>query len=257
MKHLYSKLLLLSAFVAMTINAQAQTTSNAILSFLKEKPKTTKTDCTGEDLMALLTDESLNWIEGIECENISLDNEKAGVTFNLRPSEGKSSAYMKFLLKKTPLMKTIRVIAYGVDLDNEGTTIEIKCNDNNYNSGSFIANKTTYDADCSKILDGITGKDNSISIPSINKSEAIDPLPLTSVTLSIPEQTRDRRIQFYGIRVYYQGTTDVVPTGVADIVTSDETTYEYFDMMGRRLPGIPDKGIYIRKCGNKVEKLCR
>lgn len=72
MKHFYTKALLLVAIFACENIAKAQTYEQQVISFLKEIPEENIQDCSPTDIMNLLTDESKDWIENIECQNIDL-----------------------------------------------------------------------------------------------------------------------------------------------------------------------------------------
>ena len=257
MKHFAIKMLPLSFLRVDVISLRAQNT-NTVIAFLRDTPKTSITDCTSEDLMNLLTNESLDWIESIECKNIQTDNQKAGLRISLS-KDNNESAYITFKFKQNCIMPAISFFAYGNDLDNNNSKVNIYINDELKIDSSFSYNEKSYSNNYTYILDGLNVKTDGANIPPISITGFTPAIPIRSCKIEIPKQNKNVRIQFYGIRVFHSSPIDEsdIETAVDEIpvVENAAKSIEYFDMMGRRLPEAPAKGIYIRKCGSKVEKI--
>lgn len=256
MKHFTIKMLLLFFLCFNTLLSRAQNT-NTVIAFLRHTPKTSITDCTSEDLMNLLTNESLDWIESIECKNIRTDNLKAGLLISIS-KDNPTSAYISFKFKSNCIMPAISFFAYGNDLDNTNSKVNIYINDELKKDSSFSLDDKSYSNNCTYILDGLNFKNGGANVPSIPVTGFTPAIPIRSCKIEIPKQNKNVRIQFYGIRVFHNSPIDEsdIETIVAEFqAEEDEKSIEYFDMMGRRLPEAPANGIYIRKCGSKVEKL--
>lgn len=252
--------LILSALTTQTAVAE---TKPQLISLLNGLPKADKTNCDASDLMSLLTTESLQWVESIECENVNISKTRAGVELG-KISNGGSSSYIKFNFKKENLMKMVRIRAYGVGRDKDNTKVIIYCNNDEILVGNWKV-KTNYSLDKFEEIEKSMNSGSGNYLPEyIMNSTVFDFITVYSITLSIPYQSESSdRCQFFGLQIFYDGTVD--ETGSSDIgyptivdeidENSGNLNVEYFDMMGRRLPEKPQTGIYIRKTGAKTEKL--
>jgi lipoprotein len=257
MKHFYTKtLLILVALFACENIAKAQNT-NSIIAFLKETPKTAKTNCSSEDLTNLLTDDSKQWVESIECQNINLDNIKSGVQMAVNiGSEFPSSITINFNKKKA--LQPLSLFIYANDCDNNESPMWISINDTEAQSNKVGFNVKSYINNCAAIIDAMNFKSGSIDVPNVPMT-GLNQIPLKSCKIEIKPDNRSRKIQLYGIRVYHNNN----PIDISDISVAVEgieaepgiKVCEYYDLMGRRLPEEPQSGIYVRKCGEKIEKL--
>ncbi len=252
----YNRIMTLAvAFITLAFNADAEI-RNTVIAFLKETPKANVYDCTAADLMDLLTDESKEWIEGIECRNINILSGKAGVEM-CASTENKESSYIKFNFKTSTVMCAIRCNPYLCLRGNSDVTLKMDMNGEGYGCTGNIseyANGLYENGTYNTILDYITGK--ATYKYSFNlEGDRIDPSsPLSSLTIEEPYQSDSPRIQFYGFKVFYDSID--TPTSVESIIDSGvKDSFEYFDLTGRRLLSVPEKGIYLRKSGNRVEKI--
>ena len=254
MKHFAIKMLLLS-FLCVSITFNASSYETAVISVLKEIPKKSINECTGEDIMNLLPEESVKWIESIECNNISIEGNKAGILINIY-KDNSNSSYIRFNFKNTLMLNTFRVVTFGNNIDQSQFPANIYVNDKEYTSGFFGYNSSVSTSkDCADLIKKI--RNSSVTI-YINGPEIMPLQPLKSIEVNMPSTNTVGKIQFLGFRIFYDGVVDNsdIETAVSELqVEEDEKSVEYFDMMGRRLPEAPAKGIYIRKCGSKVEKL--
>ena len=255
MKHFAIKMLILS-FLCVSITFNATAIDNVVIAFLKDQPTQKIQNCTGEELMNLLTDESLEFIESIECKNIDIIQDRAGVRMNITANE-ESSSNITLKFKNSRVPNATRITGFGTLLENDKTTIEIMCNDQEIAKGNFTYGSKISEIKYQQIYSEI--KSNKWQYLTVtNKENFTPPIPVKSVTINIPSQSDNNTIQFYGIKIYYDGVVDEsdIETAVAELPAENvEKSIEYFDMMGRRLPEAPAKGIYIRKCGSKVEKI--
>lgn len=257
MKHFYTKtLLILVALFACENIAKAQNT-NSIIAFLKETPKTAKTNCSSEDLANLLTDDSKQWVESIECQNINLDNLRSGVQMAVG-IDSENSSYITINFNKKKIMQSISLFVYANDCDNNESPMWISINEEEAKSNKVGFNVKSYINNCSAIIDAMNIKANSINVPNVPMT-GLNQIPLKSCKIEIKPDNRSRKIQLYGIRVYHNNN----PIDISDISVAVEgieaeqgiKVYEYYDLMGRRLPETPKSGVYVRKCAGKVEKL--
>lgn len=258
MKHFYTKVLLLVAVFSFmhTIYAQEVKYYNTVIAFLKETPKTSVNGCTFNDLMNLLTEESLKWVESIECSNVNFYGGNAGIEM-MSIDENKLSS-IKINFKRSNSMKVYRCNPFLVYRD-ESIPVKFEINNESYSyTGSIDAQAETIMKYTNQgILNIMTGT-TAISKPFFYTGNPITNTSLESLQIIIPYQNGNPKIQFYGFKIFYTGTEDLseVETAVEDLEAEQGIkVYEYYDLMGRRLPEAPNGGIYVRKCGGKVEKL--
>lgn len=262
---------MLIAVIIAAIPTQKANADSQVISLLKSLPKQSVTNCTSDQLMDLLDDASLEWVESIECEYINLDPSYAGVIIGSNTT-GENSSYIKFNFKKEKLMKMYNLWAFGAGMDVETTKVEIYLNDELIKEGvwKYNTNTTTSPAtDNTKIFTAITGASGMPPYFTYT-SDKSDSKPAYSIKVSIPYQSNRDKCRFYGLRIYYDGTVDAselesgsenveeeddIPTMVEEIELSAQSTVEYYDMLGRRLPQKPISGLYIRRTGSKIEKL--
>lgn len=256
MKHFYTRALLLLVALFSFVNIAKSQNINTVIAFLKETPKASITDCTSEDLMNLLTEESKEWIESIECQNINLDNQKSGVQMDV----SLGSEYPSFItinFNKKNALQAISLFAYAIDCDNKESPIWISINNETAQTYKVGYDSKAYINNCSAIIDAMNFKSNSINVPNIAVT-GLNQNPLKSCKIEIKPDNMARRIQFYGIRVYHNNNPiDIsdISVAVEDLEAEQEIrVYEYYDLMGRRLAEAPRSGVFVRKCGGKVEK---
>lgn len=259
MKHFYTKVLLILVALFSFVNIAKSQNVNTVIAFLKETPKGSITDCTSEDLMNLLTDESKEWVESIVCKNINLVSKKTGI--QLTPLDDiSSSTYLKITFNENKIFQALAIRFFGNGYDSN-VPVNFYINDELKQSEAFDYSRTAYDASNTSILQNLKGS-GTYSVPVISFTGYNPPILLKSCKIEIPNiygSNQDKKIQFYGIRVYHNNN----PLDITEIETSmgeveavkDETRYEYYDLMGRRLAEAPRSGAFMRKCGGKVEKL--
>lgn len=257
MKHLRFLSLAAILYVCAALPLQAVAYDNVVIAFLKQKPSHNSVDCTPEDLMELLTPESLEWVESVDCQYIRIDKDRAGVRLNVNAGDN-HGAYVRINFKPNRLMKIVRVRAYGVSLDTEDTRVEIDCNGTPYVSGNLSIDGKVFNSECDPILTNMVKNSGVVSVPAFTNPVNIAPLlPLRSVTFAVPEQKGNNCVQFYGFKIFYDGLQENSETSVieSDVsVENDHGSHEYYDISGRRLQTPPSRGIYLSKCGAKVEK---
>ena len=256
MKQLCAKICLVTALLFTgTIAAMAQT-QNAIISFLKEVPKGNIHNCTGEDLINLLDDDAKKWVESIECNNIDIVSGRSGVLIN-GSVENENDSWIKIRFKTTSLMNCLRINTYAIVLDNE-TPVTLMFDENEYLKKTIVDyNKNLLSMSAQNIYDAIN-KNNTTTIPPTAGSEIDPSLPLHSVFICIPKQKQNANVQFYGFRIFYNGITveNDISTGVSSTHESSENEKPvYYDLTGVRSAVPPASGIYIRKTGNRIEKI--
>lgn len=256
MKHFYTKaLLLLVAILAYNGISNAQTYEQQIISFLKEIPKDNISNCNGSDIMNLLTDDSQKWVENIECQNINIIKGKAGVYAKLS-NNTTTPAYIKIVFKQSNLMNAYRIVSYGNNILQDDINVKIFYNNIMYTQNKFGYERTAY---TSQNIDALNEVLTNFNIPIYINGDPISPMKtLNSIEVNIEPQGKSVEIQLLGFRIYYSGTEDLteVETAVEDLESELEIrVYEYYDLMGRKLAEAPRSGVFVRKCGGKVEKL--
>lgn len=256
MKHFYTKalLILVSLFASWNVT-KAQTYEQQVISFLKEIPEENIQNSSPTDLMNLLTDESKDWIENIECQNIDLIKGKAGIYANLS-KESTDPAFIKVNFKSSKLMNAYRVVSYGNNIEQPTINVSILLNNNPYIQKSFgYVAKVDSSKDLTFLNKVLSNFDNNVYI----NGNPLNPLePLSNIEILIEPRDMSIKIQLLGFRIYYSGTSDQsgIETGIKYIEkTQENNIIEYYDLMGRRLADAPQSGVYLRKCGSKVEKL--
>ncbi len=264
------KQIVIAMFIAVIIAAIPTHKANAdsqVISLLKSLPKQSVTDCTPDQLMDLLDDASLEWVESIECKYINLNPTYAGVIIGSNTT-GENSSYIKFNFKKEKLMKMYTLWAFGAGMDVETTKVEIYLNDTMIKEGEWGYYTTSSQQDIDKIFTAIT-KGSGMPPYFTYTSDKSESKAAYSIKVSIPYQSVADNCRFYGFRIYYDGTVDAselesgssteeeddIPTIVEEIEHSAQSTVEYYDIFGRRLPQKPNSGLYIRRIGAKTEKL--
>lgn len=258
MKQLCAKICLVTALLFTgTIAAMAQT-QNAIISFLKEVPKGNIHNCTGDDLINLLDDDAKKWVESIECNNIDIVSGRSGVLIN-GSVENKNDSWIKIRFKTTSLMNCLRINTYAIVLDNK-TPVTLMFDENVYLKKTIVDfKKDLLSMSAQNIYDAIINKNNTTTTVPFTVGSEIDPsLPLHSVSICIPKQKQNANVQFYGFRIFYNGITveNDISTGVSSTHESLENEKPvYYDLTGVRSAVPPASGIYIRKTGNRIEKI--
>lgn len=256
MKHFYTRFLLLAALLV--YGNEAYAVENTAIAFLKQAPESSINNCTPEDLKNLLTDEALGWVESIECNNVNLEKGIAGI--EMISSQETEKSFIRINFKKSKLMNGVRCNPYLIYRDNYGTAVNFEINEASYSyTGTINADPSSFLKNSnSSILDYMTGKKTFSKSFNYVGGQLSDTY-IESIQINEPVQNGNPRVQFYGFRIFYSGTADKsdVETTVEDIAETEqgEKVYEYFDLMGRRLPEAPESGIYLRICGGKVEKL--
>lgn len=256
MKQLCAKICLVTALLFTgTIAAMAQT-QNAIISFLKEVPKGNIRNCTGEDLINLLDDDAKKWVESIECNNIDIVSGRSGVLIN-GSVENENDSWIKIRFKTTSLMNCLRINTYAIILDNK-TPVTLMFDENEYLKKTIeFYNKNLLSMSARDIYDAIN-KNYTTTVQPTGGSEIEPSLPLHSVSICIPKQKQNANVQFYGFRIFYNGITveNDISTGVSSTHESSENEKPvYYDLTGVRSAVPPASGIYIRKTGNRIEKI--
>lgn len=255
-----SKLLVIAFFCSFYALISAQTYQNQRIAFLKNLPEATVDKATPEDLMQLLDESSAEYVESIECGNVSLNKQRAGVLLKL-VKEDTDPSFVKFNFKPAKLLNGYRIITYVNDLDGTGNVVNIDYNNIPYTSGISGTDSFKFDStvatssNCSSLLNYMSGFTKNIYI---NGDAITSTPPIRSITVTAPVSNGSKEIQFLGVRIIYTGTTD--ESGKSTIVeessffnSNDEVVY--YDIAGRRLTSAPTSGLYLRRCGSKTEKL--
>ena len=260
MKQLYFVPLLLSLFFPfLSVSAQTteEPTSPIAFTLLNKIPTASISDCSSQDLEALMNENAKEWISSVECDGVSVNANKGGVILK-KFGEDVSSITFKF--NSTKRFKVTRVRLYGsnnADYSTISTNPIIKVNNNVVDQESvqpFKKYSELTNTDYSKWCTC-----NTVSLESI---------PLEDLTI-IPTTAE---IRIVAVVLYFSGIEEGseeggddgddngednpgVSTGVNGVQQDATASYEYFDMQGRRLKSAPVSGLYIRRSAGKTEKL--
>ena len=155
-------------------------------------------------------------------------------------------------------MNCLRINTYAIVLDNE-TPVTLMFDENVYLKKTIVDfKKDLLSMSAQNIYDAIINKNNTTTVPFTVGSEIDPSLPLHSVSICIPKQEQNANVQFYGFRIFYNGITveNDISTGVSSTHESSENEKPvYYDLTGVRSAVPPASGIYIRKTGNRIEKI--
>lgn len=264
MKHFYTKALLILVTVFAFDNiANADYTT---YTFINKNPKT-EIECLSDNILEFMkefnetTEVSEINIDDIECNDIFLKvtsskPNNCGLILRSNKDENKI-AYLKLKFNPKNLFKATRIIIIGYSRDisaSTNTNLTLKYNENNIDfslTQTYTTEKTNNEIESALIAPSILLK--TLNSGVINPIEALSELEL----ILNPSQN-NTEYQLLGIRIYYNEVVDLseVETAVEDLeVEQGIRVYEYYDLMGRRLAEAPQSGVYVRKCGGKVEKL--
>lgn len=265
MKHFYTKaLLIIVGLLAFSNITKADYTT---ISFLKKEP-IESISCENTEAYELIKQENSNpdinnnFVTNITCDNIELKQPgthvRAGLWFVTNRDPYKVSSIVLNLNPRFA-MKVFRVmlIGYpqGIPTDHR---ISLFCNGNDilmntYNNETINAKKSF-----AEIQTEVFKSNPSLSyILNSGTIDSDDALTQLKIELK-PTVYENCEYQLLAIRLYYNEVVDLseVETAVEDLEAEQGIkVYEYYDLMGRRLPEAPKSGVFVRKCGGKVEKL--
>ena len=236
----------------------AQTSGNVIIGLLSETPTSTKSNCDGQDLMTLLSNDGKEWIESIECLNVDIVAGQAGAQLTLIQDNTQLS-YIQFNFKQSPLLKATNVSFYGFELIGNEFQPRLYINDiltdasgDKYFKRSTNSTLTT-STTASDIELGIQNKAGGVTPPRIYVTNLGDNGLVRSCKIELNANS-NIRIPLYAIRVFYSSQETNSQSSVVEDLESDITDVKYFDLQGRELKDAPQKGIYLRQANGKTTK---
>lgn len=261
MKHFYTRaLLLLVAVFAFDNIANADYTT---ISFLKSKVYENQ-ECTEDNFKEYYECNHPDFITGMSFQNVKLKTSttstlSCGIWLEAKPKpETQSIVDILFNPNSAMNITQIDILGYKKDVPT-GAKLKLQWNDTEREvsiSGSSNP-PASYDFSyLQKVIMNETNEINKLSTAFITQNY-IEPVKNLKIILS-PYNGESCGIQVVGIRFKYSSTTDLseVETAVEDLEAEQGIrVYEYYDLMGRRLAEAPQRGVYVRKCGGKVEKL--
>ncbi len=235
----------------------AQALDQVTISFLKKAPSANN-NCSESDIMDLIEGDGAEWISSIECNGVSTLSSWPGIRLN--GIEGAAEpASMKFTMKAGPQLKVSYIQFYCIDTDGNDYKMSVSLNDGATNllTGSLAYKSSFGTTDYPTLRQRIEpGAVNELD--RVRTVGNLDPLvELSNFEFQVgPLNKESNRVQILAIRIYYDGTTTNISSGL-DLIQGKELNIpvEYYDLQGRRLNAIPADGIYLRKTGSKIEKL--
>ena len=247
----------------------AQTSGNVIIALLDKMPEETIENCSGNDLMSLLTDEGKQWIQNIECKNVNLVKGSAGAQLVLNQSTDYNS-FIQFNFKADPQLQATNVTFYGSDKEAEGyVTGTVSVNsveyskyykDVNYFFVPESANLAKIESsEASDLLKSITDGGNDVTpLPArivVNSLPADNRIESCRIEYNSKSEARADNIKIFALRVYYNGIFENEGSSVKSIdFNSDNSKVQYYDLLGRKLSTTPEKGLYLRICNGVTTK---
>lgn len=265
MKKSYSFIALALCLVFNIITLKAQTSGNMVFQFLKSLPAANITNCSGNDLMALLTDDAKEWVESIECENIDLFNDAPGAIMNLGLSDELVTSYIQINFKSQKLFKVTNVSFYcsndtGVEAGTETLPV-IYVNDKKYDSilsGGGDFKVYSDNKSLTAVTDGVYNRTGATVPPRIYVNGLGADNLLHNCKIEISTKDQHVRVPVYALKVFYSDIVVDENTSVAELINDADSEIKYYDLMGRELSDAPVKGIYIRcENGNAVKCISR
>ncbi len=248
----------------------AQVSGSTGLSFFGKATTITTDQATPSQLMELLDDEALEWVQSIDCKNVRLNPSFYGITLY---TTSEAESYLKIYFKngKIPVLSNFQVYGTGIDKSKTSVTmtffpanLAIKKDLTNLNETTPYVNGSV---SLQKFREAVqTGSDfeSIMSRVSAGTSTFTDnQLGCTSMQITLPQEAgNDCRI--YGIRPIYK-ELKTLDDNSPELLGVNETAndenpdayYEYYDMQGRRLQAPCKSGLCIRRntSNGKVEKL--
>lgn len=237
---------------------------NQVISLLKEVPRYSIDNCSANEVMGLLTAESSDWVESMECGKVNIVKNRPGVEMTSTNTED-TPAYIKFNFKKDKLMKMFRIRVYGASKNNSNA-ITVVCNGKEILKGNLNSNNAVFNSMDAEAIESCMKKGSGTLLPSYVMNGAdltFEDIPVSSLEITKPGNSDFNDCQIYGIQIFYNGTVDgsesenggTVATICGELIADKVEPVVYYDMMGRILPNEPAHGIYIRRTGNKSEKV--
>ncbi|MDE6070983.1 MAG: hypothetical protein K2G53_00350 [Muribaculaceae bacterium] len=236
----------------------AQTPGNVIIGLLSETPTRTISDCNGQDLMTLLSNDGKEWIESIECQNVDIVAGQAGAQL-VTTADTTEPSYIKFNFKTSPLLKATNVTFYGNDRLDKEVAPSIIVNDlpcvSNANYSKFKHITDADNASAAAIQVAIENPEIS-SIRQLSNGRIYTQLDNNLIqSCEIAVNANERvNIQLFALRVFYSGQETNSQSSVVEDLESAITDVKYFDLQGRELKDAPQKGIYLRHANGKTTK---
>ncbi|MDE6339824.1 MAG: hypothetical protein K2K97_08580 [Muribaculaceae bacterium] len=233
----------------------AQNSGYALIELLNFTPTSNVSDCTGEDLMSLLNGPDADLIESIECNNVEF---KAGVggAYLISSTNSADLPYIQFNFKKNPILQANRILIYGYD-KNYPTEMKLEVNgkvvNTNLLSFPIQSNDPVYTHNAEDIAKGFNN--NAVGgrlAPNINAS--LDNVLIDNCRISIKETYSGHEVPIYAVRINYDDKIENPSTSVEETINIDEYPVKYYDLQGRELRSIPQKGIYLRQSNGKTTK---
>lgn len=189
---------------------------------------------SGEYLMSLLDDGAKEWVERIECANVTVfGSNYLGVVLTPDATTGED-AYVRFILKKDNRMVPSMIFAYGKSLNQTAGSnlvpMQLICNGDE----SFIVDPKFKDLPTNRTTLLSTLSQTEIAQRGTYASVATNlnlPIGLTSIELRVYAEDGVRpRYQFVGFGVTYTALNDAnLPTIVEEVISSDDSPAQYFD----------------------------
>lgn len=269
MKRFLPSLFLAVVGAAGAFSVHAQRSGNVIIGLLNKTPDETIENCSGSDLMNLLTDDGKTWIESIECKNVNIVKGAAGAQLILNQSTDYNS-YIQFNFKSDQQLQATNVTFYGSDKEAEGyVTATVSVNKTAYST--YYKNVNYFFVQESANLTKIESASAADILKSISDGgNDVTPLPARIVVNSLPSENRvescrieynskaDARadnIKIFALRVYYNGMFDNTDSAV-ELISDNaaDENIQYFDLFGHKLSSAPEKGIYLRKLNGVTTK---
>lgn len=247
--------LLLPAVLLLPV-AGAQAASPQTIAFNAQIPSSQVLSLTAQEVKEMIAMGS-EWIESVECNNVGVERGRAGVVLRTpKEGEGVIPGSITLNFAKTSYMNASRIRIIGATNSFEQNVV-LMVNGKNVGvpSNFTVPTNDPWSLSLTELKQKLS--DTSSNLPS-KASDAINPAePLKKLTLELPATNEGANaFQLVGFRVYFSSETPGdINTGIEEVSEEASAETEYYDMQGRRLAGAPSQGLYIRRCGSRIEKI--
>lgn len=270
MKRLHLAALLFNCLLLIATPASAET---LLISFLKQNFTSDQSPLSETVIMnKLINDDAKEWVNSISPYNLMIQKNTSTSYysgFKFEPALNRNdvdSAYIKISFNPECLMKATKITLYtSIAIQTDPTPdVFVQINGKEIEMDGNISYNTYQKSSASTLLSSIN---KSIQNNTYNQyawsSYKLDEIPLENLKIQDNYDGNNTKkspwspIQLFAIAVEYTGTVSAndLRTAIHEIDDAEACIPTFYDMLGNRLPSAPQQGLYIRKTGNRVEKL--
>ncbi len=250
----------------------------AWISFLKKNVSVSKDSINNQYIFDnLLTEDSKQWIDSFECENVKANTPFVNSDYNsgliLQPKYVSKNFHNSGVMINFNTEKPIRAKQIIIYTALRGVTnrrwdpkvdinLEFACNGKQEQDMSKIPNPlensktkpngTETASDLQKLIMNGEAVTLEWKTPELTSTEPLKTIEITAIRPS-KEDPYYSQAKIFAVKIDYDKDFSV---GVNEVEQDDmNAAAEYYDLTGRKLNATPENGIYIVKTGSKVNKI--